>query len=98
MKRLPLVVCLSICLVFTLRVDAQAGTTKATEPPKKSDLPVEKVEGFWSVVGYFGTKLTNELGERLNLSDKKESEGVPTRVDLRIGPFEMSRTEKRKPS
>jgi hypothetical protein len=84
-------------LGFTLRVDAQSAAQKATDPPKEREMPVEKVDGFWSVMGYFGSKLTDELGERLNLSDKKKSDGVPTRVDIKLGSFEISRTENRKP-
>lgn len=98
MKRLPLALCVLFLLVFTLRVDAQPSAGEPKEPPKKAAMPVEKVEGFWSVMGYFGGKLTDELGERLNLSDKKPAEGVPTQVDIKLGPFEISRTENRKRS
>lgn len=98
MKLRLLAIVVLFLLGFTLRVDAQSAASKAADPPKGRELPIEKVEGFWSVVGYFGGKLTNELGERLNLSDKKKSDGVPTRVDIKLGSFEISRTENRKSS
>lgn len=62
-------------------------------PEKK--VKTEKVEGFWSVMGYFGSKLTTELGQRLNLVEPEE-ESEPVEVQLKIGSFELTRSEKRK--
>lgn len=99
MKLLRLALCLLLTAASASFAAAQGTAAKsATDPPKAKEMPVEKVEGFWSVMGYFGGKLTEELGQRLNLSDKDDSEGVPTRVDVKLGPFEISRTEKRKPA
>ena len=59
----------------------------------------EEVRGFFEVIGYFSSKLGNELGSRLNLDDgkeeKKEEEMVPTEVHVKIGPFTITRNEMR---
>ena len=64
---------------------------------KEPVVQTERIEGLWSVVGYFGGKLTSELGERLNIKKKEEEQGVPTRVELRLGWFEVARDDVRKP-
>lgn len=79
---------------FGFGLTARCQTT-ARDTSKKA-LPVEQVEGFWSVVGYLGGKLTDELGARMNITEKKD-EGVPTQVNLKLGWIEFSRTDRRKP-
>lgn len=71
-------------------------STKLDSVPEKK-VKTEKVEGFWSVMGYFGSKLTSELGQRLNLVEAEE-ESEPVEVQLKIGSFELTRNEKRKKS
>ncbi len=90
-----LVVLFIFVLAFGLTAGCQTNDTSTTKA--NAVTPTEKVEGFWSVMGYLGGKLTNELGERLNLtkSDDKDK-GVPTEVQLKIGQFEFTRTDLRK--
>lgn len=61
-------------------------------------MPVERIEGLWPVLGYLGSKLTNELGERMNIKKKDDDQGVPTRVELRFAWFEVARQDRRKVS
>ena len=62
-----------------------------------STVQEEQVEGIGNVLGFFGKKLTKELGTRLNLEsgDTVQVEMVPTKVRVKVGPFSMVRTEYR---
>lgn len=80
-----------------MSVSVYAQVSEAEKPAAEPPQAVEEVNGFWSVMGYFGSKLTNELGERLNLVKTPETplESVPTKVNLKIGRIEFTRTENR---
>lgn len=86
---------LILTLVFSFGFGLTAGCQTTSRDSVKKAMPVEQVEGFWSVVGYLGGKLTDELGSRLNITEKKD-EGVPTKVNLKLGWIEFSRTDRRK--
>ncbi len=94
MKRLFVAVCLCLGLSATL---LSQDTPNETVPAQQA-VPEETVEGFWSVMGYFGGKLTSELGNRLNLTKQEEDQGVPTKVKLKLGSLEFVRTDNRKSS
>lgn len=87
-----------VAVFFTmLSASPMLSQTPSSEPkPAELLVPEETVEGFWSVMGYFGGKLTSELGNRLNLSKQYEPPGVPTKVKLKLGSLEFVRTDNRR--
>jgi hypothetical protein len=93
MKRIALFI--SLALACALSAFGQSATSELAQT-EVQQVQEETVEGFWSVVGYFGSKVTSELGSRLNLSKKDEEERVPTKINLKLGWMEFSRTELRK--
>lgn len=71
-----------------------AQQTKSDTLKTKQPVQTEKVDGLWSVLGYYGGKLANELGDRLNLESSKEEE-VPTKVLVQFGWLNYTRVENR---
>lgn len=74
---------------------AAKATVQATaQTEQKKAEKEEVVEGIWAVGGYFGKKLADELGNRMNLEESKDPEPQERRkVTLKIGPIKIERYE-----
>lgn len=80
----------SLAILFALLGLSFSATAQETAQEKE-------VSGLGNVLSYFGKKLSNEMGSRLNLEsdDTTKVEMVPTKVKVKIGPFVIERTEYR---
>lgn len=91
---------LLVAIFFVLSMAASAQQqAPSKEPATAVEAEAEEtVEGLWSVLGYFGGKLTSELGSRLNLTNNEDqqNQGVPTKVKLKLGSLEFVRTDNRR--
>lgn len=88
-KRLPVILTL-LFIAFASVAQSSSDTVQSDE----KDLPKEKVEGLLPVLGYFGSKLVNELGQRFNVESEKEK-GEMTEVQVELGWIKFTRREER---
>lgn len=89
MKRIYLLALLFFAFALTGGCQTQVADSSQT-----TKVVTENVDGFWSVMGYLGSKLTSELGERLNLVEREEKSEL-VQVKLRVGGMEFTRKEHR---